>query len=136
MGRTLRMMAEKQPYRQLNRPTPPPESASYRCALPTALKHYVITPDSAREVGEMLEKYFQQQLIMFVKGQIAATGNERQALRSFMKLYDINPSQYDLEHARKVFRDYKDNVLRHNGHFDMLYGPGADDVFNDFADRD
>lgn len=132
MGRTVRMKVEKLPYRQLDRPEPIVGSV-LRLTLPTALKHYTLTSSSAKEVGEMLDKFFQQQMIQFVKGQVAVTQNERAALRSFYKLYDINPSDYDLEEARKVYRDYKDKVLRENGHFEMMYGLAASDLFRDYA---
>ncbi|WP_375418146.1 hypothetical protein [uncultured Hymenobacter sp.] len=136
LGRMVAMNVEKQPYRQLHRVVAPSEQASYRLTLPTALKHYVLTLESLREMGETLDKFFQQQLILFVKGQIAVTGNERAALRSFFKLYEINPSDYDLEAARKVFRDYKDKVLKANGHFAMLYGEQAEELFSDYAAAD
>lgn len=132
MGRVVRMMLEKQPFRQL-RQQERPEGAAYQFTLPTALRHYTLTAESAKAMGEMFDKLFQQQLIMWVKAQVAATGNERKALRSFCKLYDIDPSSADLEMLRKIYRDYKDKVLRENGHYQLLYGPGRDDLFSDFA---
>lgn len=132
LGRTVRMKLEKLPYRQLHRPELATGSV-VRLTLPTALKHYTLTPESAKEVGEMLDKFFQQQMIQFVKGQVAVTQNERAALRSFYKLYDINPSDYDLEEARKVYRDYKDKVLRENGHFEMMYLGGGVELRSDYA---
>lgn len=131
MGRTVRMKVEKLPYLQLNRPELLTGSA-IRLTLPTALKHYRLTPESAKQLGEMLDKMFQEQMIQFVKGQVAATQNERAALKCFYKLYEINPSDYDLEEARKVYRDYKDRVLRKNGHFELMYGEGSE-LFSDFA---
>jgi hypothetical protein len=132
LGRTVRMKVEKLPYLQLHKPDVATGSV-VRLQLPTALKHYTLTIDSAREVGEMLDKFFQQQMIQFVKGQVAVTQNERAALRSFYKLYDINPSDYDLEEARKVWRDYKDRVLKHNGHFEMMYLLGGAELQSDYA---
>ncbi|MDO7851581.1 hypothetical protein [Hymenobacter convexus] len=132
LGRTVRMKVEKLPYRQLNRPEVATGTV-VRLSLPTALKHYTLTPESAKEVGEMLDKFFQQQMIQFVKGQVAVTQNERAALRSFYKLYDINPSDYDLEEARKVWRDYKDRVLKENGHFALMYLGGGMQLRSDYA---
>ncbi|UOQ96633.1 hypothetical protein MUN81_15460 [Hymenobacter sp. 5317J-9] len=132
LGRTVRMKVEKLPYRQLSRPEVATGTV-VRLSLPTALKHYTLTVESAKEVGEMLDKFFQQQMIQFVKGQVAVTQNERAALRSFYKLYDINPSDYDLEEARKVWRDYKDRVLKENGHFDLMYLGGGMQLQSDYA---
>lgn len=133
MGRVVRMKIEKFPFRQLRR-AERPEGAVYELTLPTALKHYTLTPESARQIGEMFDKLFQQQLIMWVKAQVAATGNERAALRSFCKLYDIDPSEADLEVLRKIYRDYKDKVLRENGHYQLLYGAGGrEELFRDYA---
>jgi hypothetical protein len=131
MGRTVRMKVEKLPYLQLNRPELLTGSA-IRLTLPTALKHYRITVESAKQLGEMLDKHFQEQMIQFVKGQVAVTQNERAALKCFYKLYEIDPSHYDLEEARKVYRDYKDRVLRKNGHFELMYGEGSE-LFSDYA---
>jgi hypothetical protein len=132
MGRVVRMKIEKHPFRQAHRQEQP-EGAVYEVSLPTALRHYTLTPEGARQIGEMFDKLFQQQLIMWVKGQVAATGNERKALRSFCKLYDIDPSEADLEMLRKIYRDYKDKVLRENGHYQMLYGAGREELFSDYA---
>ncbi|MVN76927.1 hypothetical protein GO988_11385 [Hymenobacter sp. HMF4947] len=133
MGRVVRMKLEKHPFRQLRR-SEPCEGPSVHLTLPTALRHYTLTPDSAKQIGEMLDKLFQQQLVMWVKAQVAATGNERAALRSFCKLYDIDPSEADLEMLRKIYRDYKDKVLRENGHYQLLYGTGGrEELFSDFA---
>jgi hypothetical protein len=132
MGRVVRMKIEKLPFRQL-RPSEKHEGSAYLLTLPTALRHYTLTPESAKQIGEMYEKFFQQELIMFVKGHIAASQNEREALRRFCKLYDIDPSDADLEMLRKVYRDYKDKVLRDNGHYQLLYGEGRADLLSDFA---
>lgn len=133
LGRAVRMKLEKQPFRQLNR-SEQVEGTSWHFTLPTALKHYTLTVDSARQLGEMFDKLFNQQLIMWVKAQVAVTGNERAALRSFCKNYNIDPSDADLETLRKVYRDYKDKVLRENNQSQLLYLPGGPrELFRDFA---
>ena len=133
IGKAVRMKLEKQPFRQLHR-SEQPEGASWHLTLPTALKHYTLTPESARQLGEMFDKLFNQQLIMWVKAQVAATGNERESLRTFCKNYNIDPSDADLETLRKVYRDYKDKVLRENNKSQLLYMPnGAAELFRDFA---
>lgn len=136
LGRSVLMVVEKLPYRQLHRPEVL-EGTAVRLTLPTALKHYTLTPESARELGAMFDKLFQQQLIMFVKGQVAVTQNELAALRCFYRLYDINPDDFDLEVGRKVYRDYKDKILRENGHFEAIYGDGdaRRELFSDYAVR-
>jgi hypothetical protein len=130
IGRVVQMKIEKQPFRQLQR-REQPEGAVYQLTLPTALKHYTITSEGAKQIGKMLDKLFLEQMIMFVLGQVAATQNERAALRCFCKLYDIDPSDADLEVLRKCYRDYKDSVLRENGHYELLYG--GQELFSDFA---
>lgn len=133
LGRVVRMKVEKHPFRQLHRPERP-EGAAFEVTLPTALKHYTLTPEGARQIGEMLDKFFQEQLIMWVTGQVAATGNERAALRSFCKFFDVDPSEADLEMLRKVYRDYKDKVLRDNQLYAMLSNEaGRQELFRDFA---
>lgn len=134
MGRVVRMKVEKLPFRQGGR-AEPPEGAVYLLSLPTALKHYTITTSSAKQIGEMFDKLFLEQMIMFVLGQVVATQNERQALRSFCQLYDIDPSDADLEVLRKSYRDYKDTVLRDNGSYELLYSP-EQPLFRDYAQRD
>ena len=128
MGRVVRMKIEKHPFRQLHRKEHP-EGPVVQLTLPTALRHYSLTLESARQIGEMLEKFFNQQLIQWVKGQVVATQNERLALRSFCKYYAINPSDADLEMLRKIYRDYKDRLLRGNG-----ARPAGEDLFSDFPD--
>lgn len=131
MGRVVQMKIEKQPFRQLHRPEQQ-EGPVYQLTLPTALKHYTITPEAAKQIGKMLDKLFQEQMIMFVLGQVVATQNERLAIRSFCQLYNIDPSDADLEVLRKCYRDYKDQVLRENGSYELLYGPGQP-LFQDYA---
>jgi len=134
MGRVVRMKIEKQPFRQLHR-AEQPAGPVFLLSLPTALKHYTITATSAKQIGEMFDKLFLEQMIMFVVGQVVATQNERQALRSFCQLYDIDPSDADLEVLRKCYRDYKDKVLKENGCYELLYHPDQP-LFRDYASRD
>ncbi len=132
IGRVVRMKVEKQPYRQL-RSAEKPEGPTYQLTLPTALRHYTITSESARQIGEMLDKLFLQQLISFVIGHVAVSQNERAALRCFCKIYDIDPSDADLEVLRKAYRDYKERVLVDNGQHRLLYGAGREDLHSDYA---
>lgn len=127
LGRLVRMKVEKQPFRQLHR-SQKPEGAVYELTLPTALKHYTLTPESARQLGETLDKLFQEKMITFVMGHVVASQNERAALRCFCKLYDIDPSDADLELLRKTYRDYKEKLLRTNGP-----RPVDEDLYSDFA---
>lgn len=132
MGRSVRMKTEKLPYRQLDRPVAA-SGPVLKLVLPTALRHHTLTAESAKQIGEMLNKFFQQQMIQFVKGQVAVTQNERAALRSFYNLYEINPSDYDLEEARKVYRDYRDKVMKANGHYALMYHDGGAGLRSDYA---
>jgi len=125
LGKQILLVAEKLPYRLQRVTAPPPLRTSYRIQLPKVLKHFSITDEGRQRLGEGLEKYFQDALVMFVKGQVAVTGNELAALKTFFRLYDINPDDYDLEAGRKQYRDYKDKILRFNGQFLELYGPVA-----------
>lgn len=124
MGRVTLLTAEKVPFRQLDKEARPDPRRSLLISMPTALKHYRITPDGGREMGEMLEKFFQQQMIAFVMGQVVLSGNERAALRSFFNLYGFDPDEYDLETARKAYRDFKDRILKANGQLDLMATPG------------
>jgi hypothetical protein len=121
LGRLVRMKVEKQPFRQLSRPIKP-EGSVYDITLPVALKHSILTPEAARQLGETLDKLFQEKMITFVMGYVVATQNERAGLRAFCKCYDIDPSEADLEMLRKLYRDYKDKVLRENGQHNLIYG--------------
>ena len=132
-GRVLRMKIEKHPFRQLRR-AERAEGPAFELTLPTALKHYTLTLEAARQIGEMFDKLFQQQFVMWVKGQVVATGNERAAIRSFCKFYDIDPDQADLEMLRKIYRDAKDKILRDNQRHLMLFEQaGREELFRDFA---
>jgi hypothetical protein len=133
MGVTVKMKVQKQPFRQGLRLEPEAaQGAVLRLTLPTALKHHVLTGESCKSIGDMLNKFFQQQMFQFVQGQAAVTGNDRQALRCFYKLYDINPSDYDLEVARKAYRDYKDRIIGAEGHLMQLY-QNPQTLFSDYA---
>ena len=133
LGRVVRMKAEKQPFLQVRRPEQV-EGTVVQFTLPTALKHYTITSESARQMGETLDKFFSLQFIQFVLGHVVASQNERSAVRHFCKLYDINPSDADLEMLRKVYRDYKDKVLLKNGQAHFLYDElGREELQSDYA---
>jgi len=114
LGKTILMNAEKLPYRQIKPKEDPISATELRILLPTAIKHYTVTAASKELISEWFEKYFQQQFIFFVKGQIAITGNELGAIRMFMKLYRVDTESYDLELARKCWRDYKDRIYKVN----------------------
>jgi hypothetical protein len=131
-GRVIRMKVEKQPFRQLNR-AERAEGPLYEFTLPTSLRHYTLTPESARQLGEVFNKLFQQQMIMWVKAQVVATQNERLAIRTFCKNYDIDPDDADLEMLRKIYRDYKDKVLREKGQGQLFFSPDRNELFSDFA---
>lgn len=117
IGKQLLLVVEKIPYR-LTRTTPAlARRSSYTVQLPKVLKHYSITEEARSRLGEALEKYFQDCLIMYVKGQVDATGNILAALKKFFASYNINPDDYDLEAGRKQYRDYQDKLLRFNNAF-------------------
>lgn len=115
IGQQVLMVAEKLPYRLERLPAPLPVRESYRIQLPKALKHQSITELNLRQLGKSLEKYFQDCMVVFVKGAVCFTGNERAAVRKFFELYNISPDDYDMELGRKQYRDYKDKVLKDNG---------------------
>ncbi|RDC63296.1 hypothetical protein [Adhaeribacter pallidiroseus] len=115
LGKTIVMAVDKLPYRQLK--TKKEKSgnvAEISLQLPKALKHYAMTEDNMKALSDFFEKYFQQQLLFFVKGQVARTGNELAAITMFMNLYQIDTESYDLEVARKCWRDYKDRIYKVN----------------------
>lgn len=121
LGRIVMLKLEKLPYAQLAVPrSVQPTRDTYRVQLPKALKHQSLTADSAVLLGEFLNKEFVQQMLIFLKGQITATGNEHAALRSFFRYYEINPDDYDFEAARKAWRDHKDSQLARNGQAALL----------------
>ncbi|WP_210521593.1 hypothetical protein [Hymenobacter terricola] len=135
LGRVVRMKVEKQPFRQLRR-AEAMEGPVVQLTLPTALKHYTLTPESAKQMGESFDKLFGLQMIQFVLGHVVASQNERSALRHFCKFYDINPSDADLEMLRKIYRDYKDKILSENGQGHFLYDAlGREELFSDYAIR-
>lgn len=111
------------PYRIERPATAIPLRESYRIQLPKVLKHNVITEANRRKLGQVLEKYFFDALIMFVKGGVCFTGNERASLRRFFELYNIDPDTFDLEAGRKQYRDYKDTILKANGQIEEVYNP-------------
>ena len=133
LGRVVRMKAEKQPFLQVRRPEPV-EGPVVQFTMPTALKHFTITSESARQMGETLDKLFSLQFIQFVLGHVVASQNERSAVRQFCKFYAINPSDADLEMLRKIYRDYKDKVLVKNGQGHYLYDEsGREELASDYA---
>mgnify|MGYP006899150197 CR=1 FL=1 len=134
MGVVVKMKVEKHPFRQLERHVSivPDPRRCVRLTLPTALKHYTLEQESTKAIGDLLNKFFQQQMFKFVQGQAVVTGNDRAALRCFMNLYGINPETYDLEVARKAYRDYKDRIIEQGGHLVQLYQE-PETLFSDYA---
>ena len=110
IGTAILCVAQKMPYRILAEKNQPADCALL-VQLPTALKHYTITNDAAKNLGKHLEKEFQRNLIMFVKGQVAVTQNELHAIKMFYEHYQIDSETYDFDAARKIWRDYKDRLL-------------------------
>ena len=114
LGKIILMNAEKLPYRQLKPKEDSLSATELKILLPTAIKHYTVTAASKILIAEWFEKFFQQQFVFFVKGQISITGNELGAIRMFLKLYQVDTEAYDLELGRKCWRDYKDRIYKVN----------------------
>jgi hypothetical protein len=125
LGKLVQMATDKQPYRLVRAEKPLEPETRFGLVLPKALKHHSISEEKRRQIGDALEKYFQEILVNFVKAQVAVTQNELAALKQFFKFYDLNPDHYDLEAGRKQYRDYKDKILRNNGQFSLMYQPLA-----------
>lgn len=121
IGKLVLMALEKSPYRLTRAEKPLDADKRFGLVLPKALKHYTISEEKRRQLGEILEKYFQEVLVTYMKGQVGVTQNELGALKHFFRIYDLNPDQYDLEAGRKQWRDYKDRILRVNGQYLNLY---------------
>ena len=112
MGALLIMNAEKCPYR-LDAPKLNTQGlTTLKVTMPKSLRYKTITPESARAMGNFLDKFFRQQFILWVKGQIEITGNENHALNTFYDRYQLNPDHMDLETLRKVWRDAKEKIAR------------------------
>lgn len=111
VGSLVVLVAQKLPY-DLVAPKPTPKLCHIQIKLPLSLKYYKITPLKATHLGFAFEKLFQTALIQFVKGQVALTDNELHAIKSFYAIYDINPDDYDVELARKCWRDYKESEYK------------------------
>jgi hypothetical protein len=111
VGSALNCVAQRIPY-NLTASKLPSGGCTIQIKLPLSLKHYKITPDNAKKLGYHFEKLFQQALIQFIKGQVAITDNDSHAIKTFYALYNINPDDYDLESARKCWRDYKESQYR------------------------
>jgi hypothetical protein len=107
IGSTVVLVAQKLPY-DLAAPKPVQVTSSIRIKLPLSLKHHKITAQKGEKLGYAFEKLFQLALVQFIKGQVALSDNEGHAINSFYALYDINPDDYDVESARKCWRDYKE----------------------------
>jgi hypothetical protein len=110
LGKLFLLGLEKTPFKQKRK--------SYRdgCklsfVLPTALKHQDISEDTLIKLSEYLDKYFQEQFIEFVTAQVIVRKNELQSIRSFLEYYRIETDVYDIETARKCWRDYKSRALK------------------------
>ena len=122
LGKTIVMAIEKLPYRQLKekevliKPTKAGvlKIAELKILLPKDYKYYAILPEKKRFLADFLEKDFQQKFIFFIKGQVAVTGNELASIKMFMNLYQVDSESYDIDVARKCWRDYKDRVYKVN----------------------
>ncbi|MDJ1502735.1 hypothetical protein [Xanthocytophaga agilis] len=91
-----------------------PEKSSLKVQLPQDLKHYTISDQKLKELGDYLKKYMQTAFIHYMIGQVTAGQSDWSAVRRFYNQYEFNPDHYDMDTLRKVWRDYKDRIARIN----------------------
>lgn len=122
LGQTVKLVLEKEPYRILKpkAPTPMPgakpaaKMAQVAIILPSSLKHYTISEQSLQELSKWFEKFFIQQLILFVKGAVAYDIPYGNAVNRFFLYYQFDADSCDVENLRKYWRDYMDNLHKEN----------------------
>lgn len=120
LGNAVKLVLIKNPFRQNrkkldpNQKHAPRKQEHVKIVLPTALKHFTISEERLQHLGQFLQKFFTQQMYQFIKGAVHYTQNETDAVRSFCRVYNIDPDSYDDETARKAWRDYKNKVFEAN----------------------
>ncbi|TPE43957.1 hypothetical protein [Pontibacter mangrovi] len=114
MGNAVKLVLIKNPYRINRQKLAPVRQEHVKIVLPTSLKHYTISEERLQHLGQFFQKFFTQQMFQFIKGAVHYTQNETDAVRSFCRVYNIDPDSYDDETARKAWRDYKNKVFEAN----------------------
>lgn len=115
LGRLIRLVVDYEPFRQLRpRQAQESEKNSLKIQLPQDLKHYTISDQRLRELGDYFEKYMQTAFIHYMIGQVLGGQSDWSAVKIFYEQYEINPDDYDIDTLRKVWRDYKDRIARQN----------------------
>lgn len=115
IGKLMRLVVHQEPFRQVRpRIVQQPEKYTLKIQLPQDLKHYTVSEQKLKDLGDYLEKYMQTAFIHYMIGQVIAGQSDWSAVRRFYEQYEINPDHYDMDTLRKVWRDYKDRIAKQN----------------------
>lgn len=106
LGGLVRLLVEKQPYRQcmLRKKIP---GKKLRLVLPDSLKNVMVREETIMAVGAHFESMMRQEFIAFVSGASMCGSSVNFAVEAFLKFYEISPDDWSADTARKCYRDAK-----------------------------
>ena len=75
------------------------------CSFP--LRTELVTDDNLIRLGHILEDYFENGLISFVKGRMDRLPSLQGSVKRFYEIFQINPEHYDYDAAFKLVRRHQ-----------------------------
>ena len=106
LGGLVRLLVEKQPYRQctLRKKIP---GKKLRLVLPDSLKNVIVREESLLALGNHFESMMRQEFIAFVSGASLTGSSVNFAVERFLSFYEISTDDWSADTARKCYRDAK-----------------------------
>ncbi len=77
-----------------------------------AVNQAFLTDENLNHVSAVLEYYFRQSLIQFVRGAMCIKPSEQGAVKRFYQMYELSDEHYDLEAAFKVVQRFRNRGVR------------------------
>lgn len=111
LGAILLMLADKPNYK-FRKKEQEVGKEKLILALPTSLKHAVFHEKKRLMMGEVLNKFVVEQFLAHVTALICQGWSENKSVEDFMDRYQINPDQWEVDAARRLWRHYKEQKLK------------------------
>lgn len=78
--------------------------------LPKSMQSCTLTDDNKRLIASHLDKHLTDTFTTYVAAQSKVSGVYLQAIKDFLQTHEIDTEAWDVETARKCFRDYLSKV--------------------------
>ncbi len=109
LGLALQIGTEKSTYRR-RKIRRKPRGTSINLVLSQNLSHASIMENTLEILGRLLDKTFRNFFFMYVRGAAKTGSSDNYAVNRFLDDFNITEEEWNLDSAKKAYRDYMSTV--------------------------